>query len=485
MTRQILTNATIILPRGTVHGSVVIEGDRIAEISPTHRYADGLDLDGQFLIPGVIDIHTDYMEKELNPRPSASFPLAMAFHFMDVRAIACGLTTVLGAARISNDEESQTRISTWRGDGLALARAYRELSRDALARHLIHLRWNPNFEPVEQILEELAGIESIGNLVYNDAVPGERQFRQANEERIVAFAARQNLSLDEARVQWEARRDALRKVNSRPKVKAALAGRIPLGSHDDTTVEHVDEAFEAGATLSEMPCTLEAARRARELGMMVCMGAPNYFRGSSHCGNLSCRDAMAEGLVDILCSDFHFPSMLGSTVQMMQEGMEPSAAVNLITLNAARHLRRDADLGSIDVGKKADLVAFWPRDISPPSRRCGSTAWCGSAPTPRVGSARTRCRTRVSPDACETRMLLAPGLGAGDRRTQTDRQQRDPRVVLPAGRRRTRRGDGGNGITQSNRETENERRCGRRLASPAVTWTEEPAQHKPGDRTGL
>ena len=362
MSCQILTNANVVLPHKTVHGSVIVEGDRIVEVSATRRYADGLDLGGQFLIPGVIDIHTDYMEKELNPRPSTNFPLAMAFHFMDVRAIACGLTTVLGAARVSNDEEQEGRVGTWRGDGLKLAKAYRELTSTALARHLIHLRWNPNFEPVDQILDEILGLESIGNLVYNDAVPGERQFRQVNEERIRAFAVRQNLPITHARVQWEARREALRRINTRQKVKAALAGRIPLGSHDDTTVEQVEEAHQAGATLSEMPCTIEAARRAKALGMMVCMGAPNYFRGGSHCGNLSCPEAMAEGLVDILCSDFHFPSMLGSAVKMMADGMTPSAAINLMSLNAARYLRRDDELGSIEAGKKADLVAFSPRD---------------------------------------------------------------------------------------------------------------------------
>jgi len=126
--RQILTNANVVLPDRTVHGSVVVEGERIAEISATRRYPEGLDLQEQFLIPGVIDIHTDYMEKELNPRPSANFPLNMAFHFMDVRAIACGLTTVLGAARISDDEEKSTRTSIWRGDGLALAKAYPKLA---------------------------------------------------------------------------------------------------------------------------------------------------------------------------------------------------------------------------------------------------------------------------------------------------------------------------------------------------------------------
>ena len=370
MSRQILTNANVVLPNKTIPGSVIVEGDRIAEVSSTRRYADGVDLGGQFLIPGVIDIHTDYMEKELNPRPSANFPLEMAFHFMDIRAIACGLTTVLGAARISGDESgwrgsvpaTGPPTSIWRGDGVALAKAYRELRKTALARHLIHLRWNPNFEPVGHILDELLHLESVGNLVYNDSVPGERQFRGVNDERIQALARREGITIEEARVVWEERREKLSKINSRPQVKAALAGRIPLGSHDDTTVEHVEEAFEAGATLSEMPCTIEAARRAKELGMRVCMGAPNYFRGGSHCGNLSCVDAMAEGLVDILCSDFHFPSMLGSAVKMMQDGMQPSAAINLMSLNAARHLRRDDELGSIEAGKRADLVAFSARD---------------------------------------------------------------------------------------------------------------------------
>src|SRR5262245_57758374 len=131
MAHQILTNATRVLPERTVRGTVVIEGDRIAELS-TARYADALDLDGQFLIPGVIDIHTDYMEKELNPRPSANFPLEMAFHFMDVRAIACGLPPVLGAARISNEQPTPATISIWRGAGPAPAKHSRPPPRTAL-----------------------------------------------------------------------------------------------------------------------------------------------------------------------------------------------------------------------------------------------------------------------------------------------------------------------------------------------------------------
>jgi alpha-D-ribose 1-methylphosphonate 5-triphosphate diphosphatase len=143
-------------------------------------------------------------------------------------------------------------------------------------------------------------------------------------------------------------------------VKEALAGVIPIGSHDDTTVEHVVEAHEAGASLAEMPVTLEAARKAKELGMMVCMGAPNYYRGGSHCGNLSCVEAMAEGLVDILCSDYHFPSLLGSAVLMMRGGLNPSAAINLMSLHPARHLGLAAETGSIETEKRADLSAIQP-----------------------------------------------------------------------------------------------------------------------------
>lgn len=357
--RQILTNATLVLADRAVTGSLVIEGDRIADISATPRYADGIDLGGQYLIPGVIDIHTDYMEKELHPRQSASFPLEMAFHFMDVRAVACGLTTVLGAARISNDGDH--RVGTWNGDGLALAARYEDLARHASARHLVHLRYNPNFLPVDDVLATLATLPAIGNLVYNEAIPGERQFRMVTDERLQAMAQKQGLTLDEARRQWEATRDALRQINTRAEVQRVLGGRVPIGSHDDTTVEHVDEAHATGATLSEMPCTIEAARRAKALGMQVCMGAPNYFRGGSHCGNLSCADAMAEGLVDILCSDFHFPSMLGSAVKMFAAGMAPCDAVRMLTLHPAQHLGRADDYGSIAVGKKADLVAFTAR----------------------------------------------------------------------------------------------------------------------------
>jgi alpha-D-ribose 1-methylphosphonate 5-triphosphate diphosphatase len=277
---------------------------------------------------------------------------------MDMRALSCGLTTISTAARISEEREGLN--GSWRGDGLTLAKRFQELIPELRAHHLIHIRWSTNFEPVESILNELLELKSIANLVFNDDTPGQRQFRDI-EAQIQQRATRQNISIEEARKRFEERAEKARKINNRMKVKAQLGGRIPIGSHDDTTVEHVLEAFESGATLSEMPCSIEAARKAKELGMMICMGAPNYYRGGSHCGNLSCHDAMAENLVDIICSDYHFPSMLACAIRMVEEGMTLSAAFNLFTLNPATHLGMGKTTGSIELGKQADLTAFHPR----------------------------------------------------------------------------------------------------------------------------
>jgi len=361
MKRQILTNLTLVLPAATISGSLVIEDGLIAEVAPEKHYPEGLDLEGQYLAPGIIDLHTDYLEKELNPRPDTNFPLEMAFHMMDLRAIGCGVTTILGAVRVSAENDGP--LGSWRGNGLQLAAAYQDLRPKALARHYLHVRWDPNFEPCDASLARLVELkDSIGNLVYNDSTPGERQYKNTFEQQIARYARMREISPEAAKKEFDERRAAALAVNNRAKVQAALGHLMPLGSHDDTTIEHVTEAHGFGATLAEMPVTKEAALKARDLGMQICMGAPNYYRGGSHCGNLSAKEALADGLVDMLCSDYHFPCMLGAVVKMMDDGVAPHDAMNLVTLNPAKHLRLSHNLGSIEEGKIADLIAFRPQE---------------------------------------------------------------------------------------------------------------------------
>jgi len=352
MNSHLLTNARIVTPAENFIGTVEIENGMIASVIKNKYYAEGIDLNEQWLIPGCIDIHTDYLEKELYPRSSAAFPLPFALHFMDARAAACGITTVFSAVSFSDNEEKNRSLS----EAMELSRQIDKARHSLLVRHFLHARIDPNSNGILDYLEEMRQLESLYMVVYNDHIPGERQFtiEQQIEMRSKAFG----ITADEALERLQKQIARTKNINNREQIFEAFKDRYILGSHDDTTIEHVEEGKFYGATLSEMPTTLLAARKAKELGLWVCLGAPNYYRGGSHCGNLSCLDAIEENLVDILCSDYHFPTMLASVVRMIDNGIDPSRAVNMVSLNPARFLNFDTETGSIETGKKADLVAF-------------------------------------------------------------------------------------------------------------------------------
>jgi alpha-D-ribose 1-methylphosphonate 5-triphosphate diphosphatase len=352
MNTHLLTNARIVTPTENFIGSVEIENGIITAVIKDKNYADGIDLNGQWLIPGCIDIHTDYLEKELYPRASAAFPLPFALHFMDARAAACGITTVFSAVSFSDNEEKNRSLS----EAMELSRQIDKARHSLLVRHFLHARIDPNSTGILNYLEPMKELESLYLVVYNDHIPGERQFtlQQQIEMRSKAFG----ITAEEAERRLLLQIERTKQINNREPIYEAFKDKYILGSHDDTTIEHVDEGMQFGATLSEMPTTLVAARRAKELGLWVCLGAPNYYRGGSHCGNLSCWEAMDEDLVDILCSDYHFPTMLASVIKMINEGMDPSKAVNMVSANPAKLLNLHNETGSIEVGKRADLVAF-------------------------------------------------------------------------------------------------------------------------------
>ncbi|TDX00845.1 alpha-D-ribose 1-methylphosphonate 5-triphosphate diphosphatase [Dinghuibacter silviterrae] len=352
MNTQLLTNAQIVTPSAHFTGSIEIDNGVIAAIHKDKFYRDGHDLKGAWLIPGCIDIHTDYLEKELHPRSSASFPMPFALHFLDARAASCGITTVFSAISFSDNESKGRNFE----QAICMARQFDEVRGSLLLRHFLHARIDPNTHALLDHLSDMALLESLYMVIFNENIPGERQY-SLNQQI--------EMRMKEHGTSWEVTRDKLlaqiqeaREINHRHLIYEAFKDKCVIGSHDDTTVAHILEAHASGSVLAEMPTTLAAARKAKELGMWVCMGAPNYYRGGSHCGNLACVDAMEEDLVDILCSDYHFPTMLGSVVRMIDEGMSPSKAVNMVTLNPARLLRFDEEIGSIAVGLKADLVAF-------------------------------------------------------------------------------------------------------------------------------
>lgn len=355
----ILSHAWIILPDQAVEGSVILEQDIIADIQPQKHYREGIDLQGAWLAPGIIDIHSDYLEKELHPRPSAHFPMAFALPFMDARAASCGITTLFSALFFSDDPEKNRSAA----EAVSLARELDENRHKTLVRHYLHARIDPNFPGVVDYLPDMQSLDCLQLVVFNENIPGQRQF--SYDVVVRQFAERRQLSWEVARAAIDQRIQQASQHNYRKEIQAAFADAYILGSHDDTSVDHVREAKAYGATLSEMPTTLVAAREAKKLDMWVCMGAPNYYRGGSHCGNLSCHEAMEEGLVDVLCSDYHFPALIGSVAKMIEEGMPPHEAMAYVSLNPARMLGWDQQTGSIAPGKVADLIAFHAHQGTP------------------------------------------------------------------------------------------------------------------------
>jgi alpha-D-ribose 1-methylphosphonate 5-triphosphate diphosphatase len=352
MNSHLLTNARIVTPSENFIGTVEIENGIIASVIKDKYYAEGIDLKGQWLIPGCIDIHTDYLEKELYPRASASFPLPFALHFMDARAATCGITTVFSAVSFSDNGEKNRKLS----EAMELARQIDSARHSLLVRHFLHARIDPNTDGILDYLEPMTQLESLYMVIYNDQIPGERQFTL--QQQIEMRSKSLGISAEEAEKRLRLQIERTSRVNNREPIYQAFKDKYIIGSHDDTTVEHVEEGKRYGASLSEMPTTLAAARKAKELGLWVCIGAPNYYRGGSHCGNLSCWEAMEEDLVDILCSDYHFPTMLASVLRMIENGIDPSKAVNMVTLNPAKLLNFDKETGSIETGKRADIVVL-------------------------------------------------------------------------------------------------------------------------------
>jgi alpha-D-ribose 1-methylphosphonate 5-triphosphate diphosphatase len=359
MSRLIVRGGFVVLPHEVIAADVVAEGGRIAAIGagigkqaePGDRVVDA---DGCWVLPGLIDLHCDAIEKEVEPRPGTLFPLEMAFMQFEKKLAGHGITTMLHS--LSLGVGLSLRGEHLVSEMIALIRACRE--EHAMIRHGIHLRYEVSHLTGMPLAERLIEERAIDYLSLMDHAPGIGQYRKPGAfqryvmknqgvgheevERIVA-------ELEERRVQvdWA----ALRGLTA-----SAREAGISVGSHDDDSRETVERSLGYHATISEFPLNLETAHYAAERGMHVCVGAPNVVRGGSHDGNLNAADAIREGAATILCSDYHPPSLLQAIFTLEQQGMPLEAAAAMATLHPARAIGRGGEIGSIEPGKAADLL---------------------------------------------------------------------------------------------------------------------------------
>ncbi|MEY2875085.1 MAG: phosphonate metabolism protein PhnM [Pseudomonadota bacterium] len=354
---QVMTRARLVLPGEVVTGTVVLRGGCIVEMDRTlSRLPSAIDLDGDFLLPGLVELHTDNLERHAMPRPKVRFPMWGAVQAHDAEVACAGITTVFDAVGVGDPYGQGFRAQN-QGELLSVLDAL-EAAGVLRADHRIHARCELPAANTRALFEPFAHHPRLGLISLMDHTPGQRQWSDLDHARTYYTGKKgwTNAQFDHEVQLAPARQRDHAGPNRDWFAAYARATGLALASHDDTTAAHVDEAHHLGAVISEFPTTLAAARRARAHGLLTLAGAPNVLRGTSHAGNVAAVTLVREGVLDALSSDYVPASLLAAAWQLSREGLlDLPAAVRLVTLQPARAAGL-ADRGALAPGLRADLV---------------------------------------------------------------------------------------------------------------------------------
>jgi alpha-D-ribose 1-methylphosphonate 5-triphosphate diphosphatase len=354
----ILTNARVVGPKEVFLGSVFVTGGFIADVQPgLTRSPSALDLEDDFLLPGLVELHTDNLEINMIPRPGVHWPPVAALIAHDAQVAGVGITTVLDAVCVGLYEDSVVRTPQ------ILERTMRTLLEiggdpSLRAQHLLHIRLEVAHEETVSTFSALVNEPRVKLVSIMDHTPGQRQYVDVSGYR--KFYANRfrwtEEQIDEAVRRHLELQQAFGERNRRRLIELLRSTDIPIASHDDTTVEQVEEAYADGMSISEFPTTLEAAERAHQLGMKVVVGAPNLVQGGSHSGNVSAETLAQRGILDALSSDY-VPISLLQGVFMLHERLQvalPEAVAKASSVPA--QVLKLGDRGVLAAGYLADLV---------------------------------------------------------------------------------------------------------------------------------
>jgi alpha-D-ribose 1-methylphosphonate 5-triphosphate diphosphatase len=353
----ILTNAVLVLPDETMHGTILVRGRAIADVQPGRSHLPGtLDCGGDYLIPGVVDVHTDNLERQVQPRTMARWPSRSAMVAHDAQCAAAGVTTVLDALCLGDLGFDKERIQTFR-DGVTDLDALTEAGL-LKADHFLHLRCEVPATDMLDLFDPVADHPLVRMISLMDHSPGVGQYANIDFYRKLR---RREGGLDEAAIErkileMQAHRARWRDPNRRALLDRVRGSSVALASHDDRTEDEVAENAADGIRISEFPVTMEAALAAKRAGIRVIAGAPNIVRGGSHSGNVSAMDLVRAGAVDAFASDYVPPSLIEAAFQCAREGqVSLAAAVAMISDHPAR-MSGLPDRGRLDPGLRADVV---------------------------------------------------------------------------------------------------------------------------------
>lgn len=358
MTETILANATLVLPTEVLRGQIRLADGRIAEVAEGGAVPFGaIDCGGDLVLPGLVELHTDNLERHIQPRPKVNWPQQAAIVAHDAELASTGITTVFDALRVGSlVAGGKTSYGEY---ARSLADELFGLCREGALKisHFLHLRAEVCSETLVDELAKFGPEDQIGIVSLMDHTPGQRQFRDLSKLKDYYIG---KYSMSEA--DWQdhvasqlAIRERVGDLHETATVAAAKHFGAVLASHDDTTAAQVAISAGHGVHFAEFPTTNEAARACHDQGIKVMMGAPNLIRGGSHSGNVAAKDLAESGLLDILSSDYVPSSLLSGALLLGDLWGDVARGVATVT-QAPAAATGLTDRGTLAPGLRADVV---------------------------------------------------------------------------------------------------------------------------------
>ena len=379
-------------------GSVLFSEDGICEVSEGEISSSGalsMDVEGQLIMPGMVDLHSDALEQSIEVRAGVYFDFEFAFRSLDRRIAACGITTYSHALSFAdNDVGVRSPHEVER-----IVRMVKSIDRasDTMVNHLIHARYEVGSQKGLEVLERLMDEGLIDMVSVMDHTPGQGQFATlgayvdyyaggGEDPETVLDVARQKAQVRDAG--WGQVGDFSRKVRG--------AG-LPFLSHDDDSAEKVSLVKVLGVGASEFPLSMEAAEEARKEGLRIFMGAPNLVRGRSSGGHLSAAETVSRRLCDGLLSDYYPECMIQAPfMAISRRNKSQEYALSLVTSGPGRFIR--LGLGTLKAGLPADMIVV---DPSGPWARV-TQSWVGGRMVQFAGSrSEKNARSSASVSSCQ------------------------------------------------------------------------------------
>lgn len=369
--QTILRSKKVLIDKKFQAADIVIQGSVITAVQDYKSIDIAIDLGERRIVPGFVDLHSDSIEKEIEPRPGARFPLKMAIVELDKKLAMAGITTIYHAVSFNDAQLSKGRGTQ---DAKELIEKIHEINNEQLrVENLIHIRFEITSDGSVETIKKLIKEKKAAMFSIMDHSPGQGQFKTIeawkkyhlnayvmNEEEI------ENYLKDKTN-----KNKSDHSTHTENLVRLALQQNLPVLSHDDDSSEKLNALKALGIHISEFPLSIEVAKAAKQMQIATGMGAPNVVRGGSQSGNIAAKDLIANGACDYLCSDYHIPSMLLSPYRLKEDiDLDLAAGFAMISTTPAALAslkNKEQKIGEIKEGFMADIAVidelFFPKVV--------------------------------------------------------------------------------------------------------------------------